>query len=453
MSTTESDNRSYAAQQADKWSTLLEGKDPATGEQIYEPIKNRYRRETTAVILESTAKELANGQAPNIGTSLLMEAAPTNATGAAIDNYDPVMLSLVRRAVPNLIAYDVCGVQPMTGPSGLIFAFRPRYSNNEGSEAWYNEANTAHSTVTAGNTTPGQAANNVGSFPTGNSSTYNFAGGMPTSQSEALGSSGNVAFPEMAFSIEKLTVTAKSRALKAEYSTELAQDLKAIHGLDAEAELANILTTEMAAEINREIVRTIYLTAVTGAQLDTAAAGTFDLDIDSNGRWLGEKFKGLHFQVEREMNAIARETRRGKGNILICSSDVASALAMAGILDYTRIVANLDVDDTGYTMVGTIGGRVKVYVDPYFISSDGSQYMVAGYKGSNAWDAGIYYCPYVPMQMVRAVGQDTFQPKIGFKTRYGMIANPFAEGLTVGEGRIQQNSNKYYRRTRILHLL
>lgn len=348
------------------------------------------------------------------------------------------------------MAYDVMGVQPMTGPTGLIFALRSRYTSQSGNEAFYNEANTAHSTVRAGNSSLGES--HTGTAPTGNSSTFNFAGAMSTAQAEALGTSGNTAFAEMGLSIEKVTVTAGSRALKAEYTIELAQDLKAIHGLDAEQELASILSTEILAEINREAVRTIYLTAKPGAQDDVATAGTFDLDVDSNGRWLVEKFKGLMYQIEREANKVAKETRRGRGNIIICSSDVASALQMAGQLDYAPALqaqTNMQVDDTGNTFAGILNQRYRVYIDPYATS----QYLVVGYKGANPMDAGIFYCPYVPLQMVRATDPNSFQPKIGFKTRYGMVANPFANGASAGLGALTQNSNVYYRRVLIENIL
>ena len=427
-----------------KWEPILAHPDLS-------PIKDTHRRSVTAVVLENTEKALreANQYVPQT----LTEAAPANQTGADIDTFDPVLISLVRRAMPNLIAYDICGVQPMTGPTGLIFAMRSKYSNssNSGTENFYNEVNTQFSSVTAGANTLGDKQ--VGTFP-GNTSTgtsnlaatgiYNFGAGMSTAQAEALGTSGNVAFAEMAFSIEKVTVTAKSRALKAEYSMELAQDLKAIHGLDAETELSNILSAEILAEINREVVRTINVTATRGATENTTTVGRFDLDTDSNGRWSVEKFKGLMFQVEREANQIAKATRRGKGNMIICSSDVASALQMAGVLDYTPALNsnNLNVDDTGNTFAGVLNGRVRVYIDPYA----GGNYMVVGYKGSSAFDAGLFYCPYVPLQMVRAVDPDSFQPKIGFKTRYGMVANPYAEGATVGLGALTKDSNVYYRR-------
>jgi hypothetical protein len=358
--------------------------------------------------------------------------------------------------MPNLVAYDIAGVQPMTGPTGLIFAMRSRYTSQAGDEAFYNEADTSFGTVRAGNVSIGEAnSTNDGTFPTGNSETYNFTGGMSTAQAEALGSSGNSAFAQMAFSIEKIAVTAQSRALKAEYSMELAQDLKAIHGLDAETELANILSTEILAEINREIVRTVNLVAETGAQENTTTAGTFDLDTDSNGRWMVEKFKGLHFQIEREANQIAKQTRRGKGNILLCSSDLASALQAAGVLDYTPALSNsLNVDDTGATFAGVLNGRTKVYIDPY-VTTAGNQYFTSGYKGSSAFDAGLFYCPYVPLQMVRAVGEDTFQPKIGFKTRYGVVENPFARGTTAlsAAGALVHNANKYYRRVKVTNLM
>jgi len=417
-----------------------------------------HRKSVTAVLLENTEKALreTRGHAP---TSLLEAGVPANQTGSAIDNYDPVLISLVRRTMPNLIAYDVCGVQPMTGPTGLIFAMRSRYGSQTGDEAFYNEANTGFSGqgyMGVANTNLGLANGNVGNAgaPTGNSATFNFGGGASTSKLEQLGATGNTAFAEMAFSIEKVTVTAKGRALKAEYSLELAQDLKAIHGLDAETELANILSTEIMAEINREVVRTINLTAVRGANSNVTTAGVFDLDTDSNGRWMVEKFKGLMFQIERECNQIAKDTRRGKGNILLCSSDVASALQMAGVLDYTPALNsnNLQVDDTGNTFAGVLNGRVRVYIDPYATAGN---YMTVGYKGSSAFDAGLFYCPYVPLQMVRAVGEDNFQPRIGFKTRYGMAPNPFAKGTVDADANaaIEQNSNLYYRRILVSNLM
>jgi hypothetical protein len=352
--------------------------------------------------------------------------------------------------MPNLIAYDICGVQPMTGPTGLIFAMRSHYNSQTGPEAFYQEANTAFSTVVTGNASVlGQAQ--VGTDPTTGLPNYNYGTGMSTAQAEALGTTGNTSWPEMGFSIEKVTVTAGSRALKAEYTIELAQDLKAIHGMDAESELASILSTEVLAEINREVVRTIYLSAVAGAQVNTATPGTFDLDVDSNGRWMVEKFKGLMYQLERDANQITKDTRRGKGNLVICSSDVASALQMAGVLDYTPALQQnqLVVDDSGNTFVGILNGRFRVYIDPYSTT----QYYVMGYKGANPMDAGLFYCPYVPLQMVRAVDPESFQPKIGFKTRYGMVANPYAQGLTVGLGQIVANSNLYYRRVSIANLL
>jgi hypothetical protein len=434
-----------------KWDPILAHPDLA-------PIKDQHRRSVTAVVLENTERALreANQYVPQT----LTEAAPANQTGADIDTFDPVLISLVRRAMPNLIAYDICGVQPMTGPTGLIFAMRSKYSNssNSGVENFYNEVNTSFSSVVTGANTLGQKQ--VGGYP-GNTSTgtanlaetgiYNFGSGMSTAQAEGLGTASNVAFAEMAFSIEKVTVTAKSRALKAEYSMELAQDLKAIHGLDAETELSNILSAEILAEINREVVRTINVTATRGATENTTTAGRFDLDTDSNGRWSVEKFKGLMFQVEREANQIAKATRRGKGNMIICSSDVASALQMAGVLDYAPALNsnNLNVDDTGNTFAGVLNGRIRVYIDPYATGN----YLVVGYKGASAFDAGLFYCPYVPLQMVRAVDPDSFQPKIGFKTRYGMVANPFAEGATAGLGALTKDSNVYYRRVLIDNLM
>ena len=423
-----------------KWNGVLDHPD-------LEPIKDPYRKAVTAVVLENQAQEMQKASA------ILNEGSPTNSTGASIANFDPILISLVRRSLPNLIAYDVCGVQPMTGPTGLIFAMRSRYSSQSGTEAFYNEANTffsgSNAAITAAQlaqiTNLTLAANTTETFT---SNAYPVPG-MSTSSAEALGdgAAGNT-FQEMAFSIEKVTVTAKSRALKAEYSMELAQDLKAVHGLDAETELANILSTEILAEINREVIRTIYGVAKLGAQVGTTTRGTFDLDTDSNGRWMVEKVKGLAFQIEREANTIAKTTRRGKGNIMICSSDVASALAMAGILDYQSALqgqVNLTVDDTGNTFAGTLFGRIKVYIDPYFPAGSTNEFAVIGYKGSNAYDAGIFYCPYVPLQMVRAVDTGTFQPKIGFKTRYGLVANPFAEGTNAGLGALTAQSNNYYR--------
>jgi len=440
-----------------KWEGVLDHPDLA-------PIKDPYRKAVTAVILENQAQEMqkASGQ-------YLNEAVPTNSASAGLGSggatgfssgatasgpvagFDPILISLVRRSLPNLIAYDVCGVQPMTGPTGLIFAMRSTYSTALGTEAFYNEANTGF-----GGLGTAQTALTVGS-QAANTFVANGAGvaGMSTALSEALGDGSNT-FQEMAFSIEKVTVTAKTRALKAEYSIELAQDLKAVHGLDAETELANILSAEILAEINREVVRTIYSVAKTGAQVGTTTAGTFDLDTDSNGRWMVEKVKGLAFQIEREANTIAKTTRRGKGNIIIVSSDVASAFAMAGLLDYNSALqsqVNLTVDDTGNTFAGTMFGRIKVYIDPYATVNQTSEFAVVGYKGSNAYDAGIFYCPYVPLQMVRAVDTGTFQPKIGFKTRYGIVANPFAEGTSKGAGALNGLANNYYRAFKIANIM
>jgi hypothetical protein len=425
-----------------KWGVVLDDKEMPS-------FRSAQARDVTGVVLENTLNDIRSQGAFAPASLLSEDPVPANATGAGISNYDPVLITLVRRAMPNLVAYDLCGVQPMTGPTGLIFAMRSRYANQTGTETFYNEVNTNFSTVVSGNTTIGQGQ--VGSLPSGNTSVYNYAQGMSTAQAEALGSDSNVAFAQMAFSIEKVTVIAQSRALKAEYTMELAQDLKAIHGLDAETELANILTTEILAEINREVIRTINVTASPGAQDNTATAGVFDLDTDSNGRWSVEKFKGLHFQLERDANAVAKATRRGKGNILICSSDVASALQMAGVLDYTPALNsnNLQVDDTGNTFAGVLNGRIRVYIDPYAIGN----YITIGYKGASSMDAGLFYCPYVPLQMVRAVGQDSFQPKIGFKTRYGIVANPYAGGAAVQSGALIANSNVYYRRFLVQNLM
>ena len=431
-------------------------------------IDDAHKTMVTAVLLENQEKMLSEER------EFLSEAAPTNSVAnGGVSNFDPVLISLIRRAMPNLVAYDLAGVQPMNGPTGLIFAMRSRYSSQSGSEALFDEANTGFSNSGLGfdgtnsyvagqeanvglGTTGNQTGSNPGLLsPTAQTQTgYNVGQGMSTANSEDLGD--GVTFNEMAFSIEKVTVTAKSRALKAEYSLELAQDLKAIHGLNAEAELANILSTEILAEINREVIRTIYKVAKPGAQQNVATSGTFDLDVDSNGRWSVEKFKGLIFQIERDANAIAQETRRGKGNMILCSADVASALTMAGVLDYTPALnANLNVDDTGNTFAGVLAGKYKVYIDPYSANVAANQYYVAGYKGSSPYDAGLFYCPYVPLQMVRAVGENTFQPKIGFKTRYGIVANPFAEGAApvTNPGRLQTNANRYYRRVKVQNLM
>ena len=445
-----------AEQLQEKWNPVLE----ADG---VDNIKDNYRKAVTAVLLENQEKFLREE------AGVLTEAAPTMSAGTGgftagstatgpVAGFDPVLISLIRRSMPKLIAYDIAGVQPMTGPTGLIFAMRSRYGTNRtgGAEAFFNEADTEFSGENAASDLgrTAQSGSNPGLL--NDSGTYNTSEGMPTAESEALGDAAGNQFAEMNFSIEKVTVTAKSRALKAEYSLELAQDLKAVHGLDAESELANILSTEVLAEINREVVRSVYKVARPGAQNNTATAGIFDLDVDSNGRWSVEKFKGLLFQIERDMNAIGHETRRGKGNILICSADVASALSMAGVLDYTPALAgnsNLLPDDNSSTLAGTLNGRIKVYVAPYSANVSDRHYYVGGYKGSSAYDAGIFYCPYVPLQMVRAVGQDTFQPKIGFKTRYGLVANPFAEGTDQGQGDLDPNKNRYYRRVLVDNLM
>ena len=435
-----------------KWQPVLEHPD-------LPEIKDSYRRAVTSVILENQERASKEDQA------FLNEAAPTNATGSSIANWDPILISLVRRAMPNLIAYDIAGVQPMTGPTGLIFAMRSRYTSQTGNEAMFDEADSDFSgRNAAGSSTDGYSSTaHSGSNPAvlndGSPGTYTAGTAMTTAKAEALGDASGNAFAEMAFSIEKSTVTAKSRALKAEYTMELAQDLKAIHGLDAETELANILSAEILAEINREVVRTIYINAEKGSPAGhVTTAGIFDLDTDSNGRWSVERFKGLMFNLERDANRIAQRTRRGKGNIIITSADVASALQMAGVLDYTPALNNnLNVDDTGNTFAGVLNGRFKVYIDPYSANSASAHYYVVGYKGTSPYDAGMFYCPYVPLQMVRAVGQDTFQPKIGFKTRYGLQANPFAEAGTgdaaVINGAGSANSNRYYQRTQVANLM
>ena len=463
----------------EKWAPLLDydGLDP---------IKDNHKRMVTAQLLENQETAIREER------EFLSEAVPTNSTGSSgatagfsanasspVAGFDPVLISLIRRSMPNLVAYDLAGVQPMTGPTGLIFAMRSKFNTMDGTEALFDEADTAFSAVSANKATgdignpysSGGDGASVGFGTTSQSGSnpgvlnpnagtdakqvqYDTGRGMDTEKSEALGTDSSPAFNEMAFSIEKVTVTAKSRALKAEYSLELAQDLKAIHGLNAEAELANILSTEILAEINREVIRTIYKSAETGAQVNVAQTGEFDLDIDSNGRWSVEKFKGLIFQIERDANRIAQRTRRGKGNMILCSADVASALTMAGVLDYTPALnANLNVDDTGNTFAGVLQGKYRVYIDPFSANSAANQYYVVGYKGTSPYDAGLFYCPYVPLQMVRAVGENSFQPKIGFKTRYGLVANPFAEGTTAGLGRITADSNRYYRRVTVKNLM
>ena len=444
----------------EKWSPVLEHPD-------LPQIEDSYKRAVTTVILENQESALREDAA------FLSESVPTSNT-SGVSNWDPILISLVRRAMPNLIAYDICGVQPMTGPTGLIFAMRARHASMDGEEALVDETTGAaangfsgdFSNQNAAGTTSGPGdigaseSNPAALNDSPSAGTYTFATGMTTAQSEALGDSGTNAFAEMSFSIDKSTVTAVSRALKAEYSMELAQDLKAIHGLDAETELANILSTEILAEINREVVRSIYNTAVKGAAINTTTAGIFDLDTDSNGRWSVEKFKGLMFQIERDANAIGQQTRRGKGNMMICSADVASALQMAGVLDYTPALNsnNLNVDDTSTTFAGTLNGRMKVYVDPYSANVAASQYYVCGYKGTSPYDAGFFYCPYVALHMVRAVGENSFQPKIGFKTRYGMAANPFARAgaeaaNTAATISLAANTNAYYRRVKVTNLM
>ena len=456
----------------EKWSPILDydGLDP---------IKDAHRRSVTAILLENQEKELREersflSEAPTVSTNSGSSAAGFSADATAagpVAGFDPVLISLIRRSMPNLVAYDLAGVQPMNGPTGLIFAMRSRFTNQSGTEALFNEADTAFSgqndgfdvdtgdvNTTVGLGTTAQQGSNPGLLnPTAaqaNGTDYNVGQGMRTDTAEDLGDGTGDQFNQMAFSIEKVTVTAKSRALKAEYSLELAQDLKAIHGLNAEAELANILSTEILAEINREVIRTIYNVAEPGAQANVATAGTFDLDTDSNGRWSVEKFKGLIFQIERDANAIAQRTRRGKGNMILCSADVASALTMGGVLDYTPALnANLNVDDTGNTFAGVLQGKYRVYIDPYSANVSANQYYVIGYKGSSPYDAGLFYCPYVPLQMVRAVGQDTFQPKIGFKTRYGIVENPFSQGTDQGLGTLTRNKNRYYRRVKVTNLM
>ena len=429
---------------------LIEKWSPVLNEESAGKITDHHKKAVTAAVLEN--QEIALRE-----EGMITEAAPANAT-SSVNNWNPVLIALVRRAMPNLMAYDICGVQPMSGPTGLIFAMKSRYGGGSTSnrEALFNEVETQFSGDSAGthdsDNASGLNVTNLDSDSTADDArlTNIFAGGMTTAEAEKLGSSGESSFREMGFTIEKSTVTAKSRALKAEYSLELAQDLKAIHGLDAETELANILSTEILAEINREVIRTINSQAKTGAlQTNTAVNGIFDVQTDADGRWSVEKFKGLVLQIERECNRIAIETRRGKGNFIICSSDVASALSAASMLDYTPAMSTtLAVDDTGNTFAGTLNGRTRVYIDPYA----NTNYVTVGYKGTNPYDAGIFYCPYVPLTMVRAVGEDTFQPKIGFKTRYGMVSNPFV-GATPADGLAAVKTNQYYRIFRVDNIL
>ena len=468
----------------EKWAPLLDYAG-------LEAIQDSHRRMVTAILLENQEKALREERA-FLAESPTMNTDPTGSGAAGfsyganaqgpVAGFDPVLISLIRRSMPNLVAYDLAGVQAMNAPVGLIFALRSRYKGPTGKETFFNEVDTAFSGQNAGDTltnyvgyghsngvdangnplpdnvgfgTTAQRGSNPGLLDPTGTDIYTVGQGMRTAEAENLGSgTSDNYFNEMGLSIERVSVTAKSRALKAEYSLELAQDLKAIHGLNAEAELANILSSEILAEINREMIRTIYMVAEPGAQVNVATPGVFDLDVDSNGRWSVEKFKGLIFQIERDANAIAQRTRRGKGNMVLCSADVASALAHAGILDYTPALnANLQVDDTGNTYAGLLQGKFKVYIDPYSANVSNSQFYVVGYKGSSPYDAGIFYCPYVPLQMVRAVGEQTFQPKIGFKTRYGIVANPFAEGLDQGSGRLAKNSNRYYRRALVRNLM
>ena len=461
--------------------SLQEKWAPVLNHEALPGIEDTYKKGVVAQLLEN--QEIALKEEGNVLNETLQTVgtggfgAGATATGP-VAGFDPVLISLIRRSMPMLIAYDIAGVQPMTGPTGLIFAMRTAYgserspASSDFREAFFNEPNAGFSGAGGTGlsnydpTASGSAVNdaegaNPGVLNDSSPGTYEVTGdatGMNTTTAEALDdSSASTAFREMGFSIEKVTVTAKSRALKAEYSIELAQDLKAIHGLDAEQELSNILSTEILAEINREVVRTIYTNAVAGAQNNTANAGIFDLDVDSNGRWSVEKFKGLLFQIERDANAIGQQTRRGKGNILICSADVASALGMAGVLDYAPALngnnALTGVDDTSSTLVGTLNGRIKVYVDPYSANVADKHFYVSGYKGTSPYDAGLFYCPYVPLQQVRAINPNTFQPKIGFKTRYGMVSNPFAQGLTQGSGALTANTNKYYRRVQVANIM
>jgi len=463
----------------EKWSPVLSHEGAGA-------IKDNYRKAVTAVLLENTERQLREergmineastvGAISSTGGQALGGSGLETKTGG-LAGFDPVMISLIRRAAPNLVAYDICGVQPMSGPTGLIFAMKSHYNNRSGAEALYNEPDTNFSGNQQGPAAYNDPVSPLGdggvtdanpgllNDASGNTTTEaNYerqAGNIPREDAETLGSGAGNLFNEMDFSIEKTAVTAKTRALRAEYTLELAQDLKAIHGLDAEQELANLLSSEILAEINREVVRTVYTVAKQGAQNNVANGGVFDLDVDSNGRWSVEKFKGLMFQIERDANAIAQETRRGKGNFIITSADVASALAMSGTLDYSSGLSGAggpsigEVDDTGNLLVGTMNGRIKVYVDPYSANVANTHYYVVGYKGSSPYDAGLFYCPYVPLQMLRSIDPETFQPKIGFKTRYGMVANPFVLNAGTPDAEaLTHNKNQYYRRVRVANLM
>ena len=473
----------------EKWNDVLSAEGA-------EPITDPYKRAVTSVLLENQQKvtdaerqilseagatiTTGSNASPGAGSGVAGFSSDA-AVGGPVAGFDPVLISMIRRSMPNLVAYDLAGVQPMSGPTGLIFAMRAKLDDQNGAETFYDEVNTNQSGLGGAEDVSGAGPTNTGDNPAvlndvfgDNEATrqarYTTGVGMGTDVAEGLDSDGsNPDFREMGFGIEKVSVTAKSRALKASYSLELAQDLRAIHGLDAESELANILSAEILAEINREVVRTVYKSATRGAQVDTANPGIFDMDVDSNGRWSVEKFKGLMFQIERDANVIARQTRRGKGNIIMCSADVASALAAAGQLDYAPALEGnnrLQVDDTGNTFAGVLNGRYRVYIDPYATitrggsgSASGNNYYVVGYKGTSAYDAGMFYCPYVPLQMVRSVGAEDFQSRIGFKTRYGMVLNPFAKGATdvtanadpLAAGNL--GTNVYYRRTSVANLM
>lgn len=444
------EEKSLSEQLLEKWAPLMDDKD-------LPEIRGTQRRRVTAHMLENAEIEaFKEGRVLKNYLPLKEDAPINNQSGGNIAGYDPILIPLLRRSMPNLVAYDIMAVQPMTGPTGLIFALHSRYSNQTGSEAFYNQADTTFATAgLGGNSTIGQAnslnaANNLAGAQGGNTANFNYGAGMSLALMEALGSNSTTGWPEMSFNIERISVEAKGRALKASYSTELAQDLRAIHGLDAETELSNILATELLAEINREAVRAVIICAKPGAT-NTTVSGTFNLDVDSNGRWSVEKYKGLMMQLEIEANQIAKETRRGRGNIILCSSNVAAALNMAGILDFTPALQGnqLMVDDTGNTFVGILNGHFRVYIDPYA----GDEFVVVGYRGQNQYDAGLFYCPYVPLQMARAIGQDSFQPRIGFKTRYGMVANPYSKGLTASTGALEANVNVYYRRQLITNIL
>jgi hypothetical protein len=437
---------------------LIERWKPVLDQEGLTPIKDPYKRAVVSILLQNArdamiGERVANGELVlEAGPTVQTDGGVTYGTAGTIKGFDSVLLGMLRRSQPNLVAFDLCGVQPMKSPVSMIFALRARYVDDAAaanwSEALYNEADTSHS-GTGTHTTDLEDA----MFPLASrNSDFGIGTGMSTASAEALGVSGGTAWAEMGISIERTSVTALTRGLKAEWSTELQQDLQNVHGINAENELSNILSTQILAEQNREIIRLILKLAKAGAAVGTTAAGIFDLDTDSGGRHFLEKVKGLMYQIEREANVIAKETRRGRGNKILCSSDVASALSIAGLIDSSGLKDNLKVDDTGNTYVGVLNNRFDVYVDPYYSSAATANFFVVGYKGPNAIDAGLFYCPYVPLQVTKVTDPSTMQPKMGFKTRYGIAANPFA-CTTPGHTGIETGYNCYYRAVQVNNIL